>query len=64
LQKGGQFPDEPVRIKRSTNSLCNLPDVLPLPDRKEISLGGLLLKGAIFSASETTRLKSPPNPLG
>ena len=40
LQKKGQFPDEPVKKKRRTNSL---PDVLPTTDIKEVSLGGVLL---------------------
>ena len=42
LQKSGQFPDELVKNKRRTNSLCNLPDVLAIAGIKEIALGGLL----------------------
>jgi hypothetical protein len=43
MGKNGQFPDESVRIKVGSNSLCNLPDVLAITGINDTTLGGLLL---------------------
>ena len=45
LQKSGQFPDELVKIEGTQIHcvVCTLPEVLTIPDIKEIELGGLLL---------------------
>jgi hypothetical protein len=48
LKKSGQFPDEPVKNKSRTNSLCNLPDVLATALIKETAVGDLLLWSALY----------------
>ncbi len=42
-QKSGQFPDDPAKKKRLTNSQCSRPDVLTIEVMKEIVLEGRLL---------------------
>jgi hypothetical protein len=51
LQRSGQFPDDPVRIKvgqihyivNLSGYICNLPDVLAIAGINDTALGGLLL---------------------
>ncbi len=55
VKKNGQFPDESGKNKSRTNSLCNLPDVLPIGCLNETAVGGLLLQSSVnFRISSVT----------
>jgi hypothetical protein len=44
VEKRGQFPNDPVRIKRTQIQYVTFqgPDVLGIEDMKEVTIGGLL----------------------